>query len=176
MQLLLRRAHPPCPRPSISSATNPAQGLSNFLPSIVQALGYTSVQAQGLTAPAYLASFICCIIAAFVSDRYGKRGYIVAFFALMGGIGYLILATVRDNHQSGVRYLGIYLAACGVFPALAINITWLLNNQGGDSKKGAGLALLATFGQCSSFVSSAVFPTTAAYVVSLPRRKKEHSC
>lgn len=133
--------------------------LSNFLPTIVKDMGYSSVHAQGLTAPVYLAAFICCVIAAYVSDRYGQRGYIVSGFAAMGCAGYLILTLVRDESQTAVRYAGIWLATCGIFPALSINITWLLNKQGGDSKKGAGLAILATFGQTSSFISSVVFPS-----------------
>jgi len=128
----------------------------------VKSLGYTSVQAQGLTAPPYLGSFICCVIVALVSDRYGKRGFIVAGSAFVGSCGYLILIVVEDPKATSVRYAGIWLATIGMFPALAINITWLLNNQQGDSKRGAGLAILATFGQCSSFVSSTQFPTSAA--------------
>lgn len=133
-------------------------GLSNFLPTIVRDMGYSSVNAQGLTAPAYFVAFLCCVLAAYVSDRFGKRGFIVAGFAAMGAVGYLVLVLVRDEGATGARYAGIWLAACSVFPALCINITWLLNNQGGDSKRGAGLAILAIFGQCSSFLSSVVFP------------------
>jgi len=142
-------------------------GLSNFLPTIVRDMGYSSVNAQGLTAPAYFTSFLCCVLAAYISDKYGKRGYVISVFAAMGAIGYLLLAIVQDETKTGIRYAGVWLAACGVFPALSINITWLLNNQGGDSKKGAGLALLATFGQTSSFASSALFPSTDGYVESM---------
>ncbi|KKY18722.1 putative permease of the major facilitator superfamily [Diplodia seriata] len=131
-------------------------GLSNFLPTIVRDMGYSSANAQGLTAPAYFAAFLCCVAAAYVSDRHGRRGFIVAAFGALGTAGYLVLALVRDDEQA--RYAGIWLAACGAFPALCINITWLLNNQGGDSKRGAGLAVLAVLGQCSSFLSSVVFP------------------
>jgi nitrate/nitrite transporter NarK len=137
-------------------------GLSNFLPTIVRDMGYSSVNAQGLTAPAYFTGFLCCLLAAWFSDKYSKRGYTVAFFGTMGTVGYLLLAIVQDESKTGVRYAGIWLAVCGIFPALAINITWLLNNQGGDSKRGAGLGLLATFGQTSSFVSSTLFPSTDA--------------
>ncbi|KAL2070139.1 hypothetical protein VTL71DRAFT_14819 [Oculimacula yallundae] len=133
-------------------------GLSNFLPTIVQNLGYSSIRAQGLTAPPYLVSFILCVVVAFYSDRHGHRGFLVAGMAFMGMIGYLLLAILEDTKYNGVRYLGVWLAVCGIFPALSINITWLLNNSGGDSKKGAGLAVLAIFGQTSSFISSAVFP------------------
>jgi MFS family permease len=135
-------------------------GLSNFLPIIVKDMGFSSVTAQGLTAPPYFLAFLCCVAAAFISDRYGKRGFIVTGSSLVGFAGYLILVLVQDESKKAARYAGVFLASCGVFPALCINITWLLNNQGGDSKKGAGLAILATFGQCSSFVSSVVFPTS----------------
>ncbi|KAL4965540.1 putative MFS transporter [Aspergillus stella-maris] len=110
-------------------------GLSNFLPTIIEHMGYTSINAQGLSAPPYFVSFLCCVAAAIFSDRYGKRGLVIVFFSTIGMVGYLILAAVQDENQVGPRYLG-----------------------GGDSKKGAGMALLAVFGQCSSFVSSTVFP------------------
>ncbi|VUC28123.1 unnamed protein product [Clonostachys rosea] len=126
-------------------------GLSNFLPTIVKDMGYSSIHAQGLTAPVYFAAFLLCVVVAIASDRYGKRGYIVSGFACIGVVGYALLIVGRETP---IRYAGVWLAACGVYPALCINITWLLNNQGGDSKRGAGLAILATFGQCSSFMSS----------------------
>ncbi|KAJ5453698.1 uncharacterized protein N7458_004654 [Penicillium daleae] len=125
-------------------------------------MGYTSVNAQGLSAPPYFASFLCCIVAAVVSDRWGNRGHVVTFFAILGTIGYLILTCVTDGSKTGARYTGIWLATCGIFPALSINIVWLLNNQGGESKKGAGMAMLAIFGQCSSLISSSVFPNKDA--------------
>ncbi|KAH2700224.1 hypothetical protein KXV84_008452 [Aspergillus fumigatus] len=37
-------------------------GLSNFLPTILHDMGYTSINAQGLAAPPYLASFILCVV------------------------------------------------------------------------------------------------------------------
>ncbi|KAK4945162.1 hypothetical protein LTR10_015588 [Elasticomyces elasticus] len=137
-------------------------GLSNFLPTIIKDMGYSSINAQGLTAPVYFASFLLCVLGAVVSDKYGKRGFIVAVSAAVGCIGYLLLAVIQDEAKTGARYCGVWLAVCGIFPALCINITWLLNNNGGDSKRGAGLAILATFGQCSSFLSSAVFPSSDA--------------
>lgn len=133
-------------------------GLSNFLPTIIQEMGYTSVNAQGLSAPPYLLSCLLCIVVAVVSDKWGRRWLVIVLFATIGMIGYLLLAAIQDETKSGVRYFGVWLATCGIFPALAINITWLLNNQGGDSKKGAGMAILAIFGQCSSFISSSAFP------------------
>lgn len=132
--------------------------LSNFLPTIVKDMGHDSVTAQGLTAPAYFAAFLLCVLASYVSDRFGRRGFVVAGTAAMGVVGYGLLAGIQDEGRAAARYAGVWLAAGGVFPALSINLTWILNNQGGDSKKGAGLAIFLTLGQCSSFISSVVFP------------------
>ncbi|KAM6530191.1 hypothetical protein FALCPG4_008315 [Fusarium falciforme] len=133
-------------------------GLANFLPTIVQALGYSSIKAQGLTAPPYAAAFILCIAAAFFSDKFGHRGFVIAGCSAMAGVGYLLLAIVEDTDKMNIRYLGIWFAVMGVFPSLTLNITWLLNNQGGETKRGIGIAVIAILGQCSSFLSSAMYP------------------
>ncbi|PSN73396.1 MFS transporter [Corynespora cassiicola Philippines] len=122
-------------------------GLSNFLPTIVHNMGYNSIDAQGLTAPPYLGAFITSILVAWLSDKYGSRGWLLSFSA---------------STSNGVRYLGVWLASCGVFPALAINMTWMLNNNAGDTKKGVGMSILAIVGQSSSFVASVVFPNEDA--------------
>lgn len=87
--------------------------------------------------------------------------------ATMVTVGYGLLVSIRDQSRAGTRHAGVWLAAYGAFPAPNLNVTWLLINQGGDSKKEAGLAIFLTlgfltFGQCSSLVSSTVFPQSDA--------------
>lgn len=137
-------------------------GLSNFLPTLVNGMGFSSQNSQGVTSPVYLGSFFLCVLGAWLSDRFSMRGYLICAFAAIGTAGYLILAIVESESMVMARYAGVWLAACGVFPALSLNITWLLNNQCGDTKKGAGVAILLTIGQCSSFASSALYPDTDA--------------
>lgn len=100
--------------------------LSNFLPTILNSMGYSSINAQGLTAPVYFASFLCCVVAALVSDRYQMRGFVIAFSATVGAVGYLLLAIVEDMKKTHIRYLGVWLAVCGIFPALSINVSVML--------------------------------------------------
>ncbi|PHH76578.1 hypothetical protein CDD83_4237 [Cordyceps sp. RAO-2017] len=144
------------------SANYSFAALSNFLPTIVHDMGHDPIRAQGLTAPAYFAAFLLCLLTSYLSDRLWRRGPLLAATAALAVAGYALLAAVRDQSKANVRYAGVWLAACGAFPALSLNVTWLLNNQGGDSKKGAGLAIFLTIGQCSSFVSSLVFPKSDA--------------
>ncbi|RDW94453.1 hypothetical protein BP5796_00216 [Coleophoma crateriformis] len=132
--------------------------LSNFLPTIINEMGFTSVDAQGLTAPPYFAACLCCVVGALVSDRWGKRGPLIAFFGALSFLGYLMLLVTT---KTSVRYAGVFFACCGTFPIVALNLTWVLNNLGSDSKKGASLAVVATVGQLTSFLGSAVFPNSA---------------
>ncbi|KAJ2976223.1 hypothetical protein NUW58_g8140 [Xylaria curta] len=45
-----------------------------FLPFILQNMGFTAVNAQGLSAPPYLLAFIVCVTTAWVADRTQQRG------------------------------------------------------------------------------------------------------
>lgn len=88
-----------------------------FLPTIISEMGsFTSQQSNGLSAPPYLLCFIVIIIASFVSDRMRLRGPFVASFALIAGVGFIILATTS---ATGPRYFGIFLAV-NIFVSIAV--------------------------------------------------------
>jgi hypothetical protein len=127
-----------------------------FLPAILNSMDYNYIDSQGLTAPPYFLAFLVCIRTTWVADRTQQRGLMIAGLSVVGGIGYLILATV---HSNGVRYFGVFLAAAGVFPAIANILSWVVNNQGTDTKRGVALALMNIVGQCGPLLGTNVFPT-----------------
>jgi hypothetical protein len=126
-----------------------------FLPVILQGLGFTAINAQGLSAPPYLVAFVVCVATTFVADRTRQRGFVICGLSLVGGVGYVLLATCRGV---GVRYFAVYLAAAGVFPCIANILPWTINNQGSDSRRGAGIALLNLVGQAGPLLGTRVFP------------------
>ncbi|KAB5515133.1 major facilitator superfamily transporter [Coniochaeta sp. 2T2.1] len=128
-----------------------------FLPAILTTMGFTRISAQGLTAPPYFLSFLVCIGTTYVADRTQQRGLMITGLSLIAGVGYILLATVKSI---GVRYLGVFLAAAGVFPAIANILPWVLNNQGNDTKRGVGIAILNMIGQCGPLLGTRVFPVT----------------
>ena len=117
-------------------------------------MGYTSIQAQGRSSPVFLFAFFMVLLGTYISDRFKQRGIFVVSWALIGAIGYLVQATVATP---GVRYFATYLSAAGVYTAISCNITWLINNSGGDSQKSANLFLLQIIGQSGNFLGTAVF-------------------
>ena len=129
--------------------------LPAFLPTIVQDMGFTSIHAQALSAPPYLAAYFCCIALAFISDWLRHRGLLITLFACIGGTGYLLL---RVFERTSVRYGAIYLITCGVFPSIALTFTLVTDNQLTSSKRGAGLVLFGIIGQCGSFLGAHIFP------------------
>jgi hypothetical protein len=126
-----------------------------FLPTILTDMGFTSISAQGLTAPPYFLSFVFCILSTYIADKTRQRGLVIIFLSIVGGIGYVVLATC---HGTGVRYFAIYLAAAGVFPAISNILPWVLNNQGTDTKRGTGMAILQMVGQCGPILGTRLYP------------------
>lgn len=58
------------------------------------------------------------------------------------------------------RYWGVYPAASGFFSAVTLLITWTINNQDSDAKKGTGVAILNIIGQLGPFIGTALYPET----------------
>ena len=56
------------------------------------------------------------------------------------------------------RYLGVYPAAMGFFSVVTVVITWTINNQDSDSKKGTGVAILNYIGQLGPLVGVHLYP------------------
>ncbi|KAG8157496.1 hypothetical protein KVR01_012538 [Diaporthe batatas] len=130
-----------------------------FLPAVLQGMGFTSVNAQGLTAPPYLLAFVVCIASTWAGDRTQQRGLLIAALSLAGCAGYAMLAASRSV---GARYAGVFLAAAGVFPAIANILSWVLNNQRGDTRRGVGIAVMNLVGQCGPLLGTRVFPAREA--------------
>ena len=78
-------------------------------------MGFTAVHAQGLSAPPFFVSFLMVVGSTYIADRTRQRGLVIISVSLLGAVGYIILATVK--HVAG-RYVGLFLAAAGVFPAI----------------------------------------------------------
>ncbi|EED19199.1 allantoate permease, putative [Talaromyces stipitatus ATCC 10500] len=130
--------------------------LPAFLPTIIKDIGYSSIQSQGLSAPPYFIAFLICLGVSFLSDRYGNRSIFLTTLSIVGAVGYLIEALVKTE---GVRYFATYLICGGVFSAVALAFTWVTDNQGSASKRGAGLVIFGMIGQTGSIAGSRFFPS-----------------
>jgi phosphatidylinositol 3,5-bisphosphate 5-phosphatase len=122
-------------------------------------MGYTKIRSQALSAPPYLVAFFVVIIVAILSDRHKNRSYYVCAGAVLSGAGYLLMAiTGALRLSAGWRYCGCYLAASGFFTCVTLIITWTINNQQTESKKGTSMSLLNVIGQFGPLLGTRLYP------------------
>jgi MFS family permease len=137
-------------------------------------VGFTAVDAQGLTAPPFFLSFCVTVLTTYIADKTQQRGFMLIFLTIMGGVGYLMLALAKSV---GARYTGVFLAACGIFPAIANILPWVLSrfctvsftftnvatdNQGNDTRRGTAIVILNMIGQCGPVLGTRLYPASEA--------------
>ncbi|KAK4248352.1 major facilitator superfamily domain-containing protein [Corynascus novoguineensis] len=126
-----------------------------FLPTILEDMGYTAINAQGLSAPPSFAAFLFALVTTWIADRTQQRCFVLFTTSAIGGVGYIILATVETV---GVRYFATFLASAGVFSTIPNILALTLNNQGNDTRRGMSIVLINLVGQCGPFLGTNVFP------------------
>lgn len=97
------------------------------MPTIITGLGYKSIEAQLLTVPPWIVSFIMTIILAYSADHFNTRGWHVTAASIIGGLGWL-LAGLLPSDATFKRYGCLCLAAVGAFPSGPILTNWVTCN------------------------------------------------
>lgn len=102
-----------------------------------------------------------------MSDRLQKRGIVAILFGSIGALGFLLLIVTKIP---GVNYVGLFLAAAGVYPLIPVVVSWGSNNCGGSLKKGVATAIIVSVGNAGGVISSFIYPA-----VDKPRYFKGHA-
>ena len=139
----------------------PLYGISFFLPTIINLLGYQAAIAQLLTVPIYIAAAILSIYVGWLSDRHRNRSLFV--LGCMGLImtGFVIaIAASAHGGLPGLVYAGVFIATAGIYPAFPGNITWLSNNVAGSYKRAASMALHIGLGNMGGAIASNIYRKT----------------
>jgi len=136
------------------SIVGPLYGISLFLPSIINDLGFGTVETQLLTVPCYVSATILLLIFAHFSDKYRVRSpFILAGLTLML-IGFAIQIS---DASPGAKYFGTFLCVAGSYASFPAVVAWLGNNLSGQYKRGVGMALHIGVGNFSGAISSNVY-------------------
>lgn len=106
-----------------------------FVPSIIAEIGiFSSIQANGLSAPPYLFCFFVILAVNFTADKIRIRGPFISFFGVVAAVGFILLAT---SHNPVARYLGVYLAIL-IFVCVSLMMSWVSNMHSTESKRAGG--------------------------------------
>ncbi|RPA76677.1 MFS general substrate transporter [Ascobolus immersus RN42] len=120
--------------------TCPLYSISMCLPTLIKQMGHSSTMANILTIPVYIVACLCSMAVAWAADRTGRRApFLFGSYGVML-IGFIICVFRKDDAPN-VGYGGLFIAACGCYPALPGMITWFSNNVGPASKRNIAMAV-----------------------------------
>ncbi|KAI9740132.1 MAG: hypothetical protein M1818_004883 [Claussenomyces sp. TS43310] len=131
-------------------------GFSTFLPSILKAMNYNTLESNYLTIPVYLFGGLVFIFTAMISDKYGIRGPMVFLANFFGIAGYIVLITVKDN---GIKYFATYLCAMAVYVGPGLNLTWLNVNVAPHYRRATAIGFQQSMGNSAGAVAGQIYRT-----------------
>lgn len=133
-------------------------GYSTFLPTIINALGYSGIHTQLLTIPCYACGAVVYLVTAFFSDRVGQRGPFAVAGCLTACIGYAILLGT-PRYGAGAQYAGCVIVAAGLYVAVGIPISWMPNNLPSHFKRAASQGTSMVVGNCAGIYAAFLYRT-----------------
>lgn len=129
-------------------------GFSTFLPSIIQSMGYTSLQAQYLTIPVYIIGGGSFLALSFVSDRLTLRSPFIILANFVGIVGYALILSPLSNP---IKFFGTFLCAVAVYTGPGMNLTWLNVNVAPHYRRAAAIGFQQTMGNCAGIVAGQIY-------------------
>ncbi|RMZ68515.1 vitamin H transporter [Pyrenophora seminiperda CCB06] len=139
------------------AVTEAANSLSNFQPTILRGLGYTSTSAQIHTIPVYLTGALFSVLFSHFSTRLNARFPFYLLGSLVLATGLIVEIAVSPQKNAPVRYMGMFFIACGAYLAMPISIIWVSMNCESGYERAVALAAIINFGTAGAFVSGNVF-------------------
>ncbi|OJJ42499.1 hypothetical protein ASPZODRAFT_105236 [Penicilliopsis zonata CBS 506.65] len=131
-------------------------GFGVFCPTIIEGLGYASLQVNYMTIPIYVVGAVSLVIQVYFSDRLKQRAAFIVGCCVPVAVGYLICVGSANAHAG---YAGMFVLVLGLYPISTLAVTWISTNLSPDSKRAIGMPLAYSIGNISAVVSSQLYPT-----------------
>jgi len=130
--------------------------ISYFLPILIKNLGFSAINAQGLTVAPYIVGWLLVFIQAWHSDRTRDRGWHIVASCTISFTGYIILATSVQK-SVGAAYFALFLVVGGNYSLFPLVMSWAANAFSPTSKRGVGTAFIVSISNCVSIASPQVY-------------------
>ena len=123
--------------------------VSTFMPVIIRSNfpGASTTRIQLLTVPVYLVASIIYIALAALTDRFGRRAFILMGASFTAVVGFSVLVAYPNN--AGALYFAMFLVAAGVYVSVGLNVSFLNCNNANALKRATGAGILLSLGKYS---------------------------
>lgn len=141
------------------SSAVPNYALKFTMPQIILNMGFTSTQAQLLTAPPYICGAISAVASAVLADRLTWRLPFIVGPQLLLVAAYSALLRLSGDLRSHVAacYFCVHLSTIGTYPIVPGANAWTLNNLAGPAKRALGVAFSIAMGSVGGIIGSLIF-------------------
>lgn len=136
---------------------------ANFLPLILQRLGFGTVVTNLLTVPPNLVGFVILLIMTRSSDRNRERSFHIVGALSLSLVGLIMLAAIPpDEYKSDIAsaYFACFLLCSGAYVPSCLVHSWHNNNNPQETSRAATTGLLVGLGNLAGIISAGTFRTT----------------
>ncbi|KAI0897789.1 MFS general substrate transporter [Annulohypoxylon nitens] len=123
------------------SGLQSAGGLSTWGATIIQSLGFTSIRANLLNAPAPVLASILGLILSWFVDRYKRFGYTIGFAAAWTMAGLIALYKLPVTTKASWSFYAAYVVTVAAPSWQPLNVTWLSLNSKTPQKRAIAYAV-----------------------------------
>ncbi|PYI07341.1 MFS general substrate transporter [Aspergillus sclerotiicarbonarius CBS 121057] len=136
----------------------PLQGVSLFMPQIIQRLGYPTVKTNLYTVAPNVSGAGMLLILAFASDATRLRAPFIVLGFLLTFIGFMIYAAITDvEQQIHVAYFATFMMTWGTSAPSVLLSTWYNNNIADENKRVLLTSIGVPLANLMGLVASNVF-------------------
>ncbi|EMR71852.1 putative mfs transporter protein [Eutypa lata UCREL1] len=130
--------------------------LTNFLPTLVKAFGYSTINTLLLTAPPYIFTAFFCLYNTWHSDKTSTRSPHIIYPTIGAIVGIIITIATTNN---AARYFALFLMLPGTYGCFQISNAWMANIAARPQKKRAiGLAMNNAIGNLALVWTPYLYP------------------
>ncbi|RYP27354.1 hypothetical protein DL767_007726 [Monosporascus sp. MG133] len=135
-----------------------AQTFQYFFPTIVQTLGFGTVETLLITTPVWIGTFLVSVLVTYTSGRFDDRGFHIIGLMLVSVIGNIIVVSTLNT---GARFFAMFLMPMGAVSAYTIILSWVANSFPRPLvKRSACISITNMIGNCANIYGSYMYPAS----------------
>ncbi|KAK7539202.1 pantothenate transporter liz1 [Phyllosticta citricarpa] len=136
--------------------------VTTFFPSVVETLGYDTVNTYLLTAPPYCLAVITTYLNAWHADRTGERYYHVTLPFVLGIVSFIIAACTTSMAP---RYFAMIVMLPGIYTGYPVALGWISNIiPRPPAKRAAAIAMINAVSNSSQIFMPYVYIDAPRYI------------
>ena len=136
----------------------PFYGVSFFLPSIINELGFDTITSNLLTAPIYGTTLLVTLLNAMHSDAKKERAFHIMVPGFISMVAFILVGLGEAVHESvEYQYFTVTLATAAVWTMVAPTLAWISENLKGSTSNAVGTAFVVALGNLGGVVGPQLF-------------------